>query len=154
MTIRKLLVAAGTHKVVRHSPGRTTRHNALDRSSALSAQCLRCLWPAFWEGRPYDLQISEAEHHLQRSELWRHHWVERKSSGQIGITETKCSGMKDIGPAIQSAFNNCVTKNKGSTLYIPAGNYNMATWVTLNGASQWALQLDGVISRTCRSYLP
>lgn len=57
-------------------------------------------------------------------------------------------GSSDIGPAIQSAFNNCVLKNKGSTLYVPAGNYNMQTWVTLKGASQWAFQLDGVISRT------
>lgn len=27
----------------------------------------------------------------------------------------------------------------------------MATWVTLNGATQWALQLDGVITRTGRT---
>ena len=56
--------------------------------------------------------------------------------------------LQDIGPAITSAFTNCVLKNTGSTLYIPAGNYNMQTWVTLDGASQWALQLDGVITRT------
>ena len=64
------------------------------------------------------------------------------------LTLTDTCAMQDIGPAIPSAFNNCVLKNKGSTLYIPPGNYNMATWVTLNGATQWALQLDGIISRT------
>jgi rhamnogalacturonan hydrolase len=58
-------------------------------------------------------------------------------------------GSADIGPAILSAFNNCVKKNVGSTLYVPAGNYNMQTWVTLNRGSQWAFRLDGFITRTC-----
>ncbi|KIP03607.1 glycoside hydrolase family 28 protein [Phlebiopsis gigantea 11061_1 CR5-6] len=84
-------------------------------------------------------------------------------SGSVGPTTSRSSkqaticnvlsyggtvGSSDIGPAIQSAFTNCVLKNKGSTLYIPPGNYDMATWVTLKGATQWALQLDGVITRT------
>ncbi|KLO13032.1 rhamnogalacturonan-hydrolase [Schizopora paradoxa] len=46
-----------------------------------------------------------------------------------------------------SAFTNCVLKHKGSTLYVPPGNYGMQTWQTLTGASQWALQMDGVITR-------
>jgi rhamnogalacturonan hydrolase len=78
-------------------------------------------------------------------------------------------GSADIGPAILSAFNvssrryshisntsltllyfeqNCVLKNSGSTLYIPSGNYNMQTWVTLNKGTKWALRLDGFITRT------
>lgn len=84
-------------------------------------------------------------------------------SGRVGPTTSRASkqaticnvldyggtiGSNDIGPAIQSAFNNCVFKTKGSTLYIPPGNYNMQTWVTLKGATQWALQLDGIITRT------
>ena len=39
-------------------------------------------------------------------------------------------------------------KHSGSTLLIPAGSYDMETWVTLKGAKHWALQLDGVITRT------
>jgi rhamnogalacturonan hydrolase len=46
---------------------------------------------------------------------------------------------------------NCVKSNPGSTLYVPAGNYNMQTWVTLNGASKWAFRLDGFITRTGQS---
>jgi rhamnogalacturonan hydrolase len=74
-------------------------------------------------------------------------------------------GSADIGPAIQSAHDvhaldlslvhemltavqNCVLKNAGSTLYVPAGSYSMKTWVTLNGASKWAFRLDGFITRT------
>jgi rhamnogalacturonan hydrolase len=33
-------------------------------------------------------------------------------------------------------------------VWIPSGNYAMATWQTLNGGSGWALQLDGIIYRT------
>ncbi|KAI0259155.1 rhamnogalacturonan-hydrolase [Gloeopeniophorella convolvens] len=57
-------------------------------------------------------------------------------------------GSSDIGPAINSTYNNCVLNNEGSTLYIPQGNYNMVTWVTLSGGTQWAIQLDGLITRT------
>ncbi|KZW01171.1 rhamnogalacturonase-like protein [Exidia glandulosa HHB12029] len=49
-------------------------------------------------------------------------------------------GSSDIGPAITSAYNSCVTKNAGSTF--------MKTWVTLNGGKNWAIQLDGFITRT------
>ncbi|TDL16026.1 rhamnogalacturonase-like protein [Rickenella mellea] len=57
-------------------------------------------------------------------------------------------GSNDIGPAIGSAFTNCVLKNSGSVLYVPPGNYNMQTWQTLNGGNNWAFQMDGVITRT------
>ncbi|KDR70173.1 hypothetical protein GALMADRAFT_103315 [Galerina marginata CBS 339.88] len=56
-------------------------------------------------------------------------------------------GSSDIGPAINSAFTNCVLKNSGSTLYVPPGNYNMKTWATLDGGTKWAFQMDGVITR-------
>ncbi|KAG9002185.1 hypothetical protein FRB94_013196 [Tulasnella sp. JGI-2019a] len=56
-------------------------------------------------------------------------------------------GSADIGPAIQSAFTNCVLTAATATLYIPPGSYNMETWVTLEGGSHWALQLDGIIYR-------
>lgn len=54
-------------------------------------------------------------------------------------------GTTDIGPPITSAFAACKT---GGVVYIPSGDYAMATWVTLSGGSAWALQLDGIISRT------
>lgn len=57
-------------------------------------------------------------------------------------------GSSDIGPAILNAYNKCVTTNSGSTLYVPAGNYNMQTWVTLNHGTKWAFRLDGFITRT------
>ncbi|PVG00147.1 pectin lyase-like protein [Serendipita vermifera] len=57
-------------------------------------------------------------------------------------------GSSDIGPAILSAFTNCVLKTSGSTLYLPSGDYNMQTWVTLNAATKWAFRMDGFITRT------
>ncbi|EIM85320.1 rhamnogalacturonase [Stereum hirsutum FP-91666 SS1] len=56
-------------------------------------------------------------------------------------------GSSDIGPAILEAFENCVLKNSGAVLYVPAGNYNMKTWVTLTGGTKWAFRLDGLITR-------
>ena len=58
------------------------------------------------------------------------------------------SDTQDIGPAIGDAFSECVLKNSGSTLYVPAGDYNMQTWQTLDGGSKWAFRLDGTIYRT------
>ncbi|KAF7974786.1 hypothetical protein HWV62_11271 [Athelia sp. TMB] len=60
--------------------------------------------------------------------------------GKIGTT--------DIGPAISAAFNQCVKVHSGSTLYVPPGNYGMATWVTLDDGVHWAFQMDGFITRT------
>ncbi|KAJ3338435.1 hypothetical protein HDU93_009531 [Gonapodya sp. JEL0774] len=59
----------------------------------------------------------------------------------------KADNVTDIGSAIWSAFSNCVLKSPGATLYVPAGNYVMSTWVSLNNGYKWAFQLDGVISR-------
>lgn len=64
------------------------------------------------------------------------------------VVQLNSSFPQDIGPAIGSAFTNCVLKNSASTLYVPPGSYSMATWQTLSGGSHWALQLDGVITRT------
>ncbi|PVG00146.1 rhamnogalacturonase [Serendipita vermifera] len=88
--------------------------------------------------------------------------VNGQLTGSVGPTTSRTSksyicnvldyggsiGSSDIGPAIQSAFNNCVLKHSGSTLYLPAGNYNMKTWATLKGASKWAFRMDGFITRT------
>jgi rhamnogalacturonan hydrolase len=59
----------------------------------------------------------------------------------------RADGTTDIGPAILSAFNNCA-KAGGATIYIPPGNYAMATWITLAGGSHYAVQIDGIITRT------
>ena len=54
-------------------------------------------------------------------------------------------GKTDIGPAITSAFNAC---KSGGVVQIPAGNYALGSWVSLSGGNAWALQLDGLITRT------
>ena len=54
-------------------------------------------------------------------------------------------GKTDIGPAITAAWNAC--KN-GGVVVVPQGNYALNTWVNLSGGSKWALQLDGLITRT------
>ncbi|KAF7969538.1 hypothetical protein HWV62_26987 [Athelia sp. TMB] len=84
-------------------------------------------------------------------------FVSAQLSGTVGPTTTHAAkrtiicnvlnyggvvGSPDIGPAILSAFTNCVKVNSGSTLYVPPGNYDMATWVTLDDGSHWAFQLD------------
>ncbi|GAB7351037.1 hypothetical protein MBLNU459_g1521t1 [Dothideomycetes sp. NU459] len=54
-------------------------------------------------------------------------------------------GKTDIGAAITSAFAAC---KSGGVIVIPSGDYAMSTTVTLSGGSAWAIQLDGIISRT------
>ncbi|RDW63491.1 hypothetical protein BP6252_11036 [Coleophoma cylindrospora] len=57
-------------------------------------------------------------------------------------------GVTDIGPAITKTFTSCVSGN-AATLYVPEGNYSLATGVTLSGATVgWAFQLDGLITLT------
>lgn len=51
----------------------------------------------------------------------------------------------DVGAAISSAFAAC---QSGGVVIVPAGNYDMSTQITLSGGNAWALQLDGIISRT------
>ena len=74
----------------------------------------------------------------------------------------KADKKTDIGPAISSAFAACKSGGVGEQLfflhtrplltlvavYIPAGDYAMATWASLSGGSGFALQLDGIIYRT------
>ncbi len=57
----------------------------------------------------------------------------------------KASRTADIGPALVAAFAAC---KAGGTIYVPPGEYGMATWASLSGGQGWALQLDGVIYRT------
>ncbi|KAF1996452.1 glycoside hydrolase family 28 protein [Amniculicola lignicola CBS 123094] len=57
----------------------------------------------------------------------------------------KADKTTDLGPPLASAFAACKT---GGTIVIPSGDYALKTWVTLNGGSAWALQIDGIIYRT------
>ncbi|OCL02402.1 glycoside hydrolase family 28 protein [Glonium stellatum] len=57
----------------------------------------------------------------------------------------KADKSTDLGPAIQSAWQDC---KSGGVVYIPSGEYAMSTWQTLSGGASWALQLDGIIYRT------
>ncbi|KAG9095122.1 hypothetical protein FRC06_010098 [Ceratobasidium sp. 370] len=59
----------------------------------------------------------------------------------------------DIGPAITSAFKNCVLKNPNSRLIVPAGNYLLSSTVSLNAGSDWAFQLDGLITLDYSAYV-
>ncbi|RKO87774.1 pectin lyase fold/virulence factor [Blyttiomyces helicus] len=48
----------------------------------------------------------------------------------------------DIGPAINSAFNDCVQNSPMSTLLIPPGNYALKSVVAVGG-SDWTFQWQG-----------
>ncbi|KAH7339098.1 pectin lyase fold/virulence factor [Rhizoctonia solani] len=65
----------------------------------------------------------------------------------------KADNATDIGPAIKSAFSNCIVKNPNSRLIIPQGNYLLSSTVLLNGGSNWAFQLDGLITVDYSAYV-
>ncbi|KAG8731689.1 hypothetical protein FRC10_001570 [Ceratobasidium sp. 414] len=65
----------------------------------------------------------------------------------------KADNATDIGPAITSAFRNCVLKNPNSRLIVPTGNYLLSTTVSLNAGSNWAFQLDGLITLDYSAYV-
>lgn len=69
----------------------------------------------------------------------------KKAVKTCDITNYGGKAGADISSAITSAFTAC--KN-GGVVVIPSGNYNLGTWVTLNGGKAWAFQLDGTITRT------
>lgn len=52
----------------------------------------------------------------------------------------------DVSPAINAAFYNCVLQNPNSRLIIPKGDYILTKSVTLVNGTNWALQLDGLIT--------
>lgn len=56
----------------------------------------------------------------------------------------KADNSTDLGPPLLDAWDDC---KSGGLVYIPSGNYAMATWVTLSGGSKSAIQLDGIIYR-------
>ncbi|TGO10282.1 hypothetical protein BTUL_0139g00070 [Botrytis tulipae] len=54
----------------------------------------------------------------------------------------------DVSIPITNAFTSCVQKNAGSRLIVPAGNYTLKTSIILSNATNWAFQLDGLITAT------
>ncbi|KAF8602084.1 glycoside hydrolase family 28 protein [Ceratobasidium sp. AG-I] len=65
----------------------------------------------------------------------------------------KADNKTDIGPAIKSAFSTCVIKNPNSRLIVPSGNYLLSSTVILNAGSNWAFQLDGLITLDYSAYV-
>ncbi|TGO44810.1 hypothetical protein BCON_0459g00040 [Botryotinia convoluta] len=54
----------------------------------------------------------------------------------------------DVSIPITNAFTSCVQKHAGSRLIVPAGNYTLKTSIILSNATNWAFQLDGLITAT------
>lgn len=52
----------------------------------------------------------------------------------------------DVALAITSAFENCVKKHPGSRLIVPEGNYLLKQSIVLSNGTNWAWQLDGLIT--------
>lgn len=52
----------------------------------------------------------------------------------------------DISTALETCFRDCVQKNPGSRLVVPEGEYLITRGVVLSNATNWAFQLDGLIT--------
>ncbi|RAH46337.1 putative rhamnogalacturonase [Aspergillus brunneoviolaceus CBS 621.78] len=52
----------------------------------------------------------------------------------------------DIATALETTFTECVLPNPGSRLIVPEGNYLIERGVVLSNATNWAFQLDGLIT--------
>lgn len=58
----------------------------------------------------------------------------------------KSDNKTNVAPALRDAFQKCVLPNKGSRLYVPEGNYLTTEDIVLSNATNWAFQLDGLIT--------
>jgi len=52
----------------------------------------------------------------------------------------------DISSALETVFSDCVRQNPGSRLIVPEGEYLIERGVTLSNGTNWAFQLDGLIT--------
>lgn len=52
----------------------------------------------------------------------------------------------DISFALESAFTDCILKNPGSRLIVPEGDYLLTRSIVLSNATNWAFQLDGLVT--------
>ncbi|TVY90983.1 putative rhamnogalacturonase E [Lachnellula willkommii] len=59
-----------------------------------------------------------------------------------GVSDNKT----DVAPAIHLAFEKCVKHHPGSRLIVPPGNYLLKQSVQLINGTNWAFQLDGLIT--------
>lgn len=70
---------------------------------------------------------------------------DKKAVKTCDIADYGGKANSDISAAINDAFAACKT---GGVVVIPSGNYNLEDWVDLKNGKAWALQLDGIITRT------
>ena len=52
----------------------------------------------------------------------------------------------DIADALETTFNDCVLHNPGSRLIVPEGQYLLNRSVVLSNATNWAFQLEGLVT--------
>ncbi|QSZ37639.1 hypothetical protein DSL72_008738 [Monilinia vaccinii-corymbosi] len=52
----------------------------------------------------------------------------------------------DVSIPITNTFTSCVQKQAGSRLIVPPGNYTLKSSIVLSNATNWAFQLDGLIT--------
>ncbi|KAL4779967.1 endo-rhamnogalacturonase F [Aspergillus varians] len=52
----------------------------------------------------------------------------------------------DISTALEATFNECVRPSPGSRLIVPEGEYLLSRGVVLSNATNWAFQLDGLVT--------
>lgn len=52
----------------------------------------------------------------------------------------------DIADALESAFENCVRNHPGSKLVVPDGHYLLNRSAVLSNGTNWAFQLEGLIT--------
>lgn len=70
---------------------------------------------------------------------------DKRAVKECNIQDYGASEGSDISAAINDAFADC---KAGGVLVVPEGDYNLESWVLLNGGNAWAFQLDGIITRT------
>lgn len=58
----------------------------------------------------------------------------------------KADNQTNVAPALRAAFQQCVVPNPGSRLYVPSGNYLTTEDIVLSNGTNWAFQLDGLIT--------
>lgn len=58
----------------------------------------------------------------------------------------KADNRTNVATAIHAAFDHCVRPNPGSRLIIPEGNYLTTENIVLANGTNWAFQLDGLIT--------
>ena len=67
------------------------------------------------------------------------------SSSGLPSQQLESDQVSAAGQVPDASIAACKT---GGVVVIPSGNYNLENWVALKNGKAWALQLDGVITRT------